>query len=798
MTIRKRLALSFFSILALFGLNLVFYSWSNSRRTETVEAVRRAVSRQLALASLGQGVKDLRTQVGLLDTGAAGGSSAAKPEEVGRFAAEVNATGEEIAQLVELSDLVARPRMEAFQNKYKEFGLASVAYYRNLGVNQPQAIKILATQVEPAGDEVVREIPELQKAEKARVESARRTYEQVARLTDRVSVFLFLASAFLAVAVAYLLSRYISLRVGDLEQGAAAIGAGNLAERIPVHSKDELGHLAESFNSMAQNLQAARERLEEANRDLKERDLELSQINDQLVESEQRAQEANTAKSEFLANMSHELRTPLNAVIGYSEMLQEEAEDLGQEEFIPDLQKIHAAGKHLLALINDILDLSKVEAGKMTLFLEDFNVAEAVTGVVTTVQPLVKKNNNTLEVICSDDLGTLRADLTKVRQALFNLLSNACKFTENGTITLEVQRQEVGGEDCVLFKVSDTGIGMTPEQMKKLFKAFSQADASTTRKYGGTGLGLVITRSFCQMMGGDVDVTSEYGKGTTFTIRLPAVMAEAASQQQDAPPAASEVATPTGKANTLLAIDDDPSMHDLMRRLLSHEGFEVVTCASGPEGIRLAKELRPAAITLDVMMPGMDGWAVLSQLKADPELADIPVIMLTMVQDRSIGFALGVSDYLTKPIERERLLEVLSKYRRDPRDCPVLVVEDDETTRQMLRRHLEHEGWYVNEAANGREALEQVRAHEPCLILLDLMMPEMDGFHFIDELRAHERWRSIPVVVVTAKDLSAAERGKLKDQVERVLQKGAYSREELLREIKGLAVSQAGRAEQPA
>ncbi len=497
------------------------------------------------------------------------------------------------------------------------------------------------------------------------------------------------------------------------------------------------------------------------------------------------AEEASEAKSVFLANMSHELRTPLNAIIGYSEMLQEEAQDLGQAAFVPDLEKIHDAGRHLLGLINQVLDLSKIEAGKMELFVETFDIVSTVREVVATIDPLVQKNANTLEVRYAADVGTMRADLTKVRQALFNLLSNACKFTERGTITLGVAREQVNGGTWVSFRVSDTGIGMSPEQLGKLFQAFAQADVSTTRKYGGTGLGLAISRQFCQMMGGDITVESVLGQGSTFTIRLPAEVVD----WRTAPAPRLEGAPVAQGAPTVLVIDDDPTVHDLLQRFLSKEGFRMVTARGGEEGLRLAKELRPTVITLDVLMPGLDGWAVLTALKADAATADIPVIVLTILDEKHMGYALGAVDYVTKPVEWERLAAVLQKYRCEDPPCPVLIVEDHAETRELLRRFLDKEGWTVAEAANGREALERVAAHPPELIVLDLMMPEMDGFAFIEALRHNAAWRSIPIVVVTAKDLTADERRRLNGTVEQILQKGAYSREELLREIHHLVAA---------
>jgi CheY-like chemotaxis protein len=363
----------------------------------------------------------------------------------------------------------------------------------------------------------------------------------------------------------------------------------------------------------------------------------------------------------FLANMSHELRTPLNAILGYSEMLMEEAGDLGQDGFVPDLKKIHGAGKHLLSLINDVLDISKIEAGKMEVFLESFLVRPLIDDVVSTVQPLVEKNANALIVSCPEDVGEMHADVTKVRQGLFNLLSNACKFTKEGRITLKVSSDVRDGAPWLHFAVADTGIGMSPEQLGKLFQAFSQVDASTTRKYGGTGLGLAISRKFCQLMGGDITVASEPGKGTTFTMHLPAVVAEgktAADQPEGGLEAESRTGTP------VLVIDDDPTVHDLMRRFLGKEGFKVVPALSGEEGLRLARASVPDVIVLDVQMPTMDGWQVLQQLKADPALKDVPVVLITMMDQKSLGYSLGANDYLLKPVDREKVAGVLNKYRR--------------------------------------------------------------------------------------------------------------------------------------
>ncbi len=531
---------------------------------------------------------------------------------------------------------------------------------------------------------------------------------------------------------------------------------------------------------------------------------ELSELNRQLegeiIEHRQAkamAEQANLAKSQFLANMSHELRTPLNAIIGYSEILIEEAEDAvgadcPREEAaeLSDAERIRTAGCHLLNLINDVLDISKIEAGKMDSYNEVFDIGEMISGVLSTAHPLLEKNANTLEVDCPGDIGVMEADLVKIRQILLNLLSNASKFTEQGTVKLLVSKEL--REDCVwcVFEVSDSGIGISPEQQEKLFQAFTQADSSTTRKYGGTGLGLTISKRFAQMMGGDITVASETGKGSVFTIRLPEKIGCEKEVLDKTVPVRAEI-TPakpaSDKKNTVLVIDEDPMVRNLLEHHLHTLGYQTLLAQNGEEGLRLARERLPDIITLDIMMTQMDGWSVLSTLKADKKLTNIPIITMSLLEDRSIGYSLGATEYLNKPVDREQLAAVLSKYRpHTEKTAQILVVEDDKTTRDIMVHLLTHAGWRTDEAENGRVALARVENNAPDLILLDLVMPEMDGFEFIFRLRQQLEFAAIPVVVLTAKNITAEDRARLHSGVAAVFRKSAYSQDKLLAEMRGL------------
>ncbi|MCJ2090097.1 response regulator [Methylobacterium sp. E-005] len=507
-----------------------------------------------------------------------------------------------------------------------------------------------------------------------------------------------------------------------------------------------------------------------------------------LREARDAAEGANRAKSAFLANMSHELRTPLSAVIGYAEMLQEEAEDAGEDALLGDLGKIKSNAQHLLGLINDVLDLSKVEAEKMDVAAESFDVEAFSRDATGTVEALVAKKGNTLILDLAPDLGRAHTDVVKLRQCLFNLIGNAAKFTEKGTVTVRVHREADAAGDRLVFAVADTGIGMTPEQVAGLFQRFKQADETTTRRFGGTGLGLALTKAFAQLLGGDVTVASVEGSGTTFTLAVPAALtpesADISTVGMDAVDAAHD---PTGRS-LILVVDDEASQRDLMTRFLTRQGFAVRTAADGRSGLELARQLGPAAILLDVMMPEIDGWAVLTRLKDDVVTRDIPVVMVSFVSDAALSSSLGAVGSVPKPVDWVRLKGILDRIGAIERAGDVLVVDDDADMRDRLRTVLERHGWAVREAGDGAQALDRVRIAVPRLILLDLTMPVMDGFAFLREMRALPDCAEVPVVVLSARDISAGERRELAG-ADRVLKKGDVSLREIAVEVSRLGQS---------
>jgi signal transduction histidine kinase/CheY-like chemotaxis protein len=538
---------------------------------------------------------------------------------------------------------------------------------------------------------------------------------------------------------------------------------------LPVNRGDEVGDISRALESLLRQVLNGHERLRQLNADLesrvRERTLALEEANTEL-------RGLAAAKDAFLASVSHELRQPLNSIFGYLQFL--ELSNLDAEQ-TGDVGKVRHAATYLRRLIDDILDYQKIIMGGIELDPEPLDAAEFFAVLADSMKPQAAERRNTLKVEGAESLGTLRHDRARLQQVLVNLLSNACKFTENGSVTLTAKR----ADGFITVSVADTGRGMTAEEKRQLFTRFKKLSSREGNK-SGTGLGLVISKGLCELMGGTISCESEFGRGTTFTVHLPAELARAGevpAPLPSPPPAA------TGEMPLILVIDDDAGVRELMQRSLETKGYRVIAAGSGAEGIALARTQRPAAITLDVVLPAQDGWEVLSELKTDPATADIPVVMVTFVEQRQHGYALGASDYLVKPVAWEDLSARLARLTRSAAAGPVLVVDDDAGTRELFRRALEREGREVMEAADGAEALALIPEQRPALILLDLMMPVMDGFEFVEAFRQHAEWMEIPILVVTARHATAEDRARLSGCVRAILEKGGSPSGDLLADI---------------
>jgi PAS domain S-box-containing protein len=508
---------------------------------------------------------------------------------------------------------------------------------------------------------------------------------------------------------------------------------------------------------------------------------ERKRVEGELHRARETAEAATQAKSVFLANMSHELRTPMNAIIGFSRLVMRRSQDVLPQRQYENLEKILISAEHLLTLINDILDLSKIEAGHMEIHPVSFQLEPLVDVCLHTLEPMVQNERIRFVKEIEAALPLLTTDQDKVKQILVNLLSNAVKFTTEGTITITARHYD--GE--ITIAVIDTGIGIPAEALEHIFAEFRQVDNSTTRQYGGTGLGLSISRRLAQLLGGDIIVQSTFGVGSTFTVTLPL--------HYDATPLGTRVATipsreeslsPPESDKIILAIDDDPDVIYLLRENLTEAGYCVVGATNGEEGLQQARALRPLAITLDILMPHKDGWQLLHELKTDATTRDIPIIVLSIVDNKALGYQLGAFDYLLKPFDREAILAALT--RIPPQRGRLLVVDDDVQIVDLVRQFLEGEPYEVMAAADGQEALEAISQQQPDILLLDLLMPRLDGFAVIERLRQDAQYHQLPIIVLTAKTLTAAEYARLEQSVRTVIQKQGWDRDTLMQELWGI------------
>lgn len=555
--------------------------------------------------------------------------------------------------------------------------------------------------------------------------------------------------------------------------GARQLGQGNLDYHLEINTKDEIESLAEEFNRMAIALKTSYHQLEETNKQL---------------------ERVNKLKTEFLASMSHELRTPLNSIIGFSEILIDQLFGELNERQKKYVNNIYTSGEHLLQLINDLLDLSKIEAGKLELQYENFSAPEAIRSLVATLRPLADKKKLSVTVIIDDNVGQIAADQSKFRQILYNLLSNAIKFTpEGGRITVEAKQEA----NFITVSVTDTGIGIAKKDQAIIFEQFKQLSGSDTREFEGAGLGLALTKKLVELHGGTIWVESELGQGSCFSFTLPVEMPDSVLNLAEVArvchvPELPQVKTVSSRPMLtekplILVVEDDPNAAELMSVYLKEADYEVAVASDGEMALEKAKELQPFAITLDVMLPKKDGWEVLQELKKEPLTKDIPVIIVSMIDNTDVGFSLGAADQVVKPVKRSELISKLSRYResykKQLKPFVVLVVDDDENSVELASAILEKEGFGVLKAYGGQEAVDLAIQRQPDLIILDLMMPVVSGFDVVKALKEHEIARHIPIIILTCKEITEEDRKKLNSQIEKIMQKAGFNKEELLFEI---------------
>lgn len=560
---------------------------------------------------------------------------------------------------------------------------------------------------------------------------------------------------------------------------------------------------------LAETLQAKGRELEQQNRTLSEQSLALQRQQRELDEKNKDLERASKMKSEFLANMSHELRTPMNSIIGYTDLVLNRAAESLDPRHKKNLDKVLANAQHLLSLINGILDLSKIEAGKMDVYVEEFELPPLLESTCTMAEVLIKGKPVKLVQKIEAGLPRIRTDKTKLRQIVLNLLSNACKFTEQGQVVMTASaidgRRKGDPSRLLKIEVTDSGIGIAEKDIPIIFEEFRQVDGSSTRKYGGTGLGLAIVKKMVNLMGGEITVQSTLGEGSTFTVVLPlgeGAAAAVSAEKVTAPPATpvearleaardrdrgalrAESAAPVKEdadesRKVVLVVDDEPDSVILVRENLTGQPYRVISAFTADEGLKMAQKAKPFCILLDIMMPDRDGWDLIRDLKANPETASIPIIILSIVDNKPLGFSLGVTDYLLKPVERDALLQSLTRVSIRPvKD--VLVVDDDEGVREILEDLLTRDGYKVSLAKNGVEALAALGRKPPDLLILDLMMPEMDGFEVVRHMRSTPTWAEIPVLICTAKELSGAERADLMRSVSKIVEKGSSMQSDVL------------------
>ncbi len=744
MNLSKRIALTSSVILVFFFFTIVVFMWSTQVSREKVSRLQSVIRTQYLVGDISQQLKELNTRLKVLEAVA---SAQDKNElditEQTNLLKKVVATGNALYSLRAIAGSAITQQLSGLEPAAEIIKEWKALISHAEEVDSPVQMYSLVA-FSSAFDDAETRLKKDGDTLRSLSSGLNVAIDEAETLINRVSMMVFLISVLIAIALLFSLIRYTQKSLAQLRWGTKEWSSGNLTHRIQVTGKGDLSDVGRAFNAMAEKLDATMENAKE---------------------ERHRADKANRAKSGFLANMSHELRTPMNAIIGYSEMLLEDLEDGVEpdpQDLEADLGKIQGAGKHLLGLINEVLDLSKVESGKMGVYNEQVDLKKLIEDVNSTVQPLVVKYDNTLKTVYHMEDSAIRTDVTKFRQILMNMLSNAAKFTRDGDITIEAHRFMEQDTDMLSVSVTDSGIGMTPAQLDKVFEEFTQADESTTREFGGTGLGLSICKKFAELMQGRIEVESTPGKGTRFTFMVPAIAedieVEDSATNEDDDTDSAEI---EGLAKVLV-VDDDESSLEISKRILSRRGYAVITATSGAAGIELAQEQLPDIIVLDVIMPEMDGWQVLETLRGQEETRDIPIIMQSMLSERELGLSMGADEYLTKPVDKADLPNAVRKLLPTLNlDKGVLIIEEGSAITELIEENRGDETYEVRQTSDLGEANQWVSEREFGIILVG-QHSEMDAVSkFMDCVERSEEYGNIPMLLLNSIQLESMDADQL-------------------------------------